>query len=204
METFTRWIDPTIEQLKDEKEKNKLIIEKATEEIERLKEKENNLIEAYRTTYKALQKREVADDLVDYMMAQVDDCPTFTVEEPDYKRMYFDEIDKRQTAIGYIDQVLQYHLNTTDKQIDEDIDTLIGILAGFKGYHIKYKDINNMDYWKEQYYALNNSSKEEIGGLNEKINKALHRIQLLQMDDEVSMKDLSRIANDLLGRENKE
>lgn len=146
---FSRWIDPTIEEQQ--------------KEIERLKKKENDLIEAYRTAYKALQKKGIADDIVDYMMAQVDDCPTFTVEEPDYKRMYFEELDKRQTAIGYIDQVLQYHLNTTDKQIDEDINTLVGILAGFKGYHIKYKDINEMNYWKDQYYKL----LEEKGGTYE-------------------------------------
>ena len=101
------------------------------------------------------------------MMAQVDDCPTFTVEEPDYKRMYFEELNKRQTAIGYIDQVLQYHLNTADKQIDEDINTLIGILAGFKGYHIKYKDINNMEYWRDMYYKLNEKYKEKIGAIRE-------------------------------------
>ena len=36
-----------------------------------------------------------------------------------------------KTAIDFIDQVLQYHLSPFDyKQVDEDINTLIGILQG--------------------------------------------------------------------------
>lgn len=39
----------------------------------------------------------------------------------------------RNTAINFIDQVLQYHLSPFDyKQVDEDINTLIGILRGEK------------------------------------------------------------------------
>lgn len=43
------------------------------------------------------------------------------------------ELRKNQKAIEYIDQVLQYHLQPFDyKQVDEDINTLIGILRGDK------------------------------------------------------------------------
>ncbi len=43
--------------------------------------------------------------------------------------------------------------------------------------------------------------REENKHLKEKINKALHRIQLLQMDGEVSIRDLGKIANILIDKE---
>ena len=43
-----------------------------------------------------------------------------------------EDLRKRiSTAINFIDQVLQYHLSPFEyKQVDEDINTLIGILQG--------------------------------------------------------------------------
>lgn len=43
-----------------------------------------------------------------------------------------EDLRKRiSTAINFIDQVLQYHLSPFEyKQVDEDINTLIGILRG--------------------------------------------------------------------------
>lgn len=49
----------------------------------------------------------------------------------DMEGKYIIEKAKKDEAIEYIDQVLQYDLSTNDKKkIDEDINTLIGILIG--------------------------------------------------------------------------
>ena len=49
----------------------------------------------------------------------------------DMEGKYIIEKVKKDEAINYIDQVLQYDLSTNDKKkIDEDINTLIGILIG--------------------------------------------------------------------------
>ena len=49
--------------------------------------------------------------------------------------------------------------------------------------------------------TINEEHKKLNGELREKINKAIHRIQLLQMDGEVSIKDLGLIVKDLKGEE---
>lgn len=43
---------------------------------------------------------------------------------------------------------------------------------------------------------------KEINRLNNIINKAIHRIQLLQMDGEVTIKDITELANILKGEDN--
>jgi len=40
---------------------------------------------------------------------------------------------------------------------------------------------------------------KEIERLNNNINKTIHRIQLIQMDGEVSIKDLTKLVNTLKG-----
>lgn len=45
--------------------------------------------------------------------------------------VYYQLMEVIDTAINFIDQELQYHLSPFDyKQVDEDINTLIGILRG--------------------------------------------------------------------------
>jgi len=51
---------------------------------------------------------------------------------------------------------------------------------------------------KKQYIEYE-QQKEETERLQARIDKALHRIQLLQMDGEVSIKDLGKIVRDLRG-----
>lgn len=49
----------------------------------------------------------------------------------------------------------------------------------------------------DTFEEIQNQNKE----YKEVINKALHRIQLLQMDGEVSIRDLGKIANILIDKE---
>ena len=40
------------------------------------------------------------------------------------------ENERIEVALDFIDQVLLYHIDQTNKQVDEDINTLVGILGG--------------------------------------------------------------------------
>jgi hypothetical protein len=70
-------------------------------------------------------------------------------------------------------------------------------------YHVKRLQQENQQL-KERVDTLKETQIKQlqiIEDKDKKIYKALHRIQLLQMDGEVSTKDLGKIANILIDKE---
>lgn len=70
-------------------------------------------------------------------------------------------------------------------------------------YHVKRLQQENQQL-KERVDTLKETQIKQlqiIEDKDKKIYKALHRIQLLQMDGEVSKKDLGKIANILIDKE---
>ena len=76
------------------------------------------------------------------------------------------------------------------------IGLLVGALLGFM--LMAFIKVGSDDL--EQYYIdLIQTYDKEVKRQYKCINKAIHRIQLIQMDGEVSIKDLGKLANILMG-----
>ena len=76
---------------------------------------------------------EEVKELIDIMKEYADGFTSVLAPTEESVKALLDYINQLETnnntAINFIDQVLQYHLSPFDyKQVDEDINTLIGIL----------------------------------------------------------------------------
>lgn len=77
---------------------------------------------------------------------------------------------------------------------EEDINNLKEMLVDFNEYSTDYTKTR----CKELEKTIENTLKE-VERLNNNINKTIHRIQLIQMDGEVTIRDLTELVNILKG-----
>lgn len=75
-------------------------------------------------------------------------------------------------------------------------DEIIRVQLEAQKYFDKIQELQNE---VKHYHTKLIIAKGRQKVLEERINKAIHRIQLLQMDGEVSVKDLTKLASILTG-----
>ncbi len=75
-------------------------------------------------------------------------------------------------------------------------------MSNYKYPDIMLDDLIDKEEMHDAYAKKFKMQQKQINELQNAIYKALHRIQLLQMEGEVELTDLSKIANILLRRKN--
>ena len=93
--------------------------------------------------------------------------------------------------------------------LEEEIKDLTGelmestiVISNLRVINEKHRKLNGE--LRADNYKLDKENQmlfEQLFETNQKIDKAIHRIQLLQMDGEVTIKDLGLIVKDLKGEE---
>ena len=105
-------------------------IEEKDKEIERLKNKNNDLRKIYRNTYNRLFQNG-NDELAEYFQAQIDDCPTFYVEPIiDYAKEWRDYQARIDKALQ-LNEIIDKKLRSVNSVAYYELDDLI-----FKQYQI--------------------------------------------------------------------